>query len=48
VTDNGVVLSGQSSTYYAKQLAQQAVLERGPFEKLDNRIVVVNGSSEFV
>jgi hypothetical protein len=27
VRDEGIVLRGQTSTYYAKQLAQQAVLE---------------------
>jgi len=45
VTNEGVVLHGRSETYYVKQLAQQAVLERGPFEQLENHIVVVDRPS---
>lgn len=45
VCNECVVLHGRSDTYYAKQLAQQAVLERGPFEKLENHIVVADRPS---
>lgn len=40
VGSDGIVIYGRTTTYYAKQLAQQAALELGPFERLENRIVV--------
>lgn len=40
VTDRGVVLRGQASTYYAKQLAQQTVLEAIKLPIVANEIEV--------
>jgi hypothetical protein len=38
--EDGVVLQGNAPTYYAKQLAQHAVMEVTPFRILANEIVV--------
>jgi len=38
--ENGVVLQGNAPTYYAKQLAQHAVMEVSPHRILANEIVV--------
>jgi hypothetical protein len=40
IRDNGLVLQGRSNTYYAKQLAQQAVLEATGLPILANEIEV--------
>jgi hypothetical protein len=40
VTDEGVVLQGHTNTYYAKQLAQHAVMEATPRPILANEIEV--------
>jgi osmotically-inducible protein OsmY len=40
VRGGGVILTGQSRTYYAKQLAQQAVLEASALPILANEIHV--------
>jgi hypothetical protein len=40
VRGGGVILMGQSRTYYAKQLAQQAVLEASALPILANEIQV--------
>ena len=40
VCGGGVILTGQSRTYYAKQLAQQAVLEASALPILANEIQV--------
>jgi hypothetical protein len=39
--DQGLVLQGQARTYYAKQLAQQAVMEAAPYPIQANEIEVV-------
>jgi hypothetical protein len=38
--ENGVVLQGNAPTYYAKQLAQHAVMEVTPLRILANEIAV--------
>jgi hypothetical protein len=38
--DNGLVLRGRCQTYYAKQLAQHAVMRAGGFRILANEIEV--------
>lgn len=40
VQDNGVVLQGRAHTYYAKQLAQHAVMEATQLPVLANEIEV--------
>ncbi len=40
VGSEGLVLQGHASTYYAKQLAQQAVMEAGGLSILANEIEV--------
>jgi hypothetical protein len=40
VNDQGVVLHGQTRTYYIKQLAQHCVWEVLPDARLENEIVV--------
>jgi hypothetical protein len=42
--DAGVVLRGRCRTYYAKQLAQEAVLRSSPFPLLVNQIEVLGRS----
>jgi hypothetical protein len=39
--EKGLVLQGQAQTYYAKQLAQQAVMEAAPYPIEANEIEVV-------
>jgi hypothetical protein len=39
---DGLILHGQACSYYAKQLAQQAVLEAGGLTLLANEIEVTN------
>ena len=40
VHDNGIILRGQAHTYYAKQLAMQAVIDATGLPVLANEIVV--------
>jgi hypothetical protein len=40
IADKGLVLRGRAHTYYAKQLAQHAVLEATPLPILANEIEV--------
>jgi hypothetical protein len=39
---NGLILRGQTTSYYVKQLAQQAVLEAGELSLLANEIQVIS------
>jgi hypothetical protein len=41
VRDQGLVLQGQARSYYAKQLAQHAVMEAAPYPIEANEIEVV-------
>ena len=43
--DYGIILQGRASSYYAKQLAQHAVMQRVPLPILANEIEVELGPS---
>ncbi len=43
IRDNGLVLHGQARSYYAKQLAQQAVMEAAELPIRANEIEVCRG-----
>jgi hypothetical protein len=40
MTDKGIILRGKARTYYAKQLAQEVLLERTPLPLVANEIEV--------
>ena len=47
IVDDGVILEGRTQTYYAKQLAQQAVMEVTTVPIIANRIEVVKPNADY-